>query len=62
MKAYTVKQGELTSDCWVIQIQGIEACKGCELKDTKDCGGIDIIAQIQTGTYPKTGIGERIND
>lgn len=61
MKTYTVKQNKLTSDCWMIQIQGIEACKECEWKNTEDCGGKDIIKQIQKKAYPANGIGEQIS-
>ena len=60
MKTYTVKQSDLTSDCWLIQIQGIEACKECEAKGTKDCGGINILAQMDLGKYPRAGIGKRL--
>jgi len=59
MKAYTIKQSDLTSDCWLIQIQGIEVCKVCEWKDTEDCGGKDIIKQMQSGEYPQEGKGKK---
>jgi hypothetical protein len=37
-----IKQNELTSECWLIQIDGINACKKCKYKDTKECGGSNI--------------------
>lgn len=58
MKTYTVKQRELTSDCWLIQIQGIEACKECDYWGTRDCDGKKILAQIAIGDYPESGIGK----
>jgi hypothetical protein len=60
MKAIKVNQAELTSDCWLIQIQGLEACENCELKGTPDCGGKNIIKRIGEGKYPTTGIGRCI--
>ena len=57
IKAVTVNQSELTSECWMIQFQGIEACKRCEFKDTSDCGGKDILKRIAKGKYPTAGIG-----
>lgn len=37
--------GKLTSDCWLIQFDGLKACKGCELRYSSKCGG---------GRYPKS--------
>jgi len=42
-----VNQSELTSDCWLIQIKGLEACKTCEVKGTKECGGKNIIKKLK---------------
>ena len=39
----TVKQKNLTAECWLIQIVGRAACETCEVKDTEDCGGQDIL-------------------
>ena len=55
-----IKQSELTSDCWSIQFTGIEACENCEYKDTDECGGKAIIKAIESGSYPKQGIGKRV--
>ena len=35
----TIDQSKLTSDCWAIQFSGLSACKGCDVKGTKECGG-----------------------
>ena len=37
-----INQSELTSECWLVQFQGFSACKTCEVKDTEDCGGLNI--------------------
>jgi hypothetical protein len=37
--AYTVKQSDLASECWIIQIRGLPACKKCEFLDTENCSG-----------------------
>lgn len=49
----------LTSDCWLIQFTGLEACKSCEAKGKRNCGGKAIIEKIKNGTYPENGIGKR---
>jgi hypothetical protein len=35
----TIDQNKLTPDCWLIQFNGLIACKNCEFKNTKNCGG-----------------------
>lgn len=32
-------QRNLTSECWLVQINGLEYCNGCESKDSEECGG-----------------------
>jgi hypothetical protein len=34
-----IDQSTLTSDCWMIQFNGLVACKTCDIRNTKDCGG-----------------------
>jgi hypothetical protein len=59
MKIKTIKQNDLTSDCWTIQIFGISACEKCEYKNKKRfCGGMRIRKEIESGNYPKNGKGE----
>lgn len=31
-----IDQNKLTSDCWLIQFEGLAACKNCEFKDTSE--------------------------
>lgn len=35
----TIKQDKLSSECWMIQFQGLEACRNCPYKNTAECGG-----------------------
>jgi hypothetical protein len=42
-----INQSKLTSDCWLIQFNGLSACKKCELKGTKDCGGGKTLKQLK---------------
>jgi len=37
-----IDQSELTADCWLIQFDGLSACKDCELLNKPDCGGREI--------------------
>ena len=46
-KVKTIDQSKLTSDCWLIQIYGIEACKTCEVRGTDECGGKEILKRIK---------------
>jgi hypothetical protein len=41
-----IEQDTLTSDCWLIQFTGLEACKNCEFKDTKQCGGGETLKKM----------------
>ena len=34
-----VSQKELTSECWLVQMRGLEGCNTCEFVDTDECGG-----------------------
>ena len=42
----TIDQSNLTSDCWLIQFNGLEACKNCKVKNTPDCGGGKILKTL----------------
>jgi len=65
----TVKQSELTADCFRVQIDGLNACNGnpflnipgCEYKNTDECGGLAIIEKIEKNQFPKNGIGKLEN-
>jgi hypothetical protein len=41
-----VKLSQLTPDCWLVQIEGLEACKNCEFKNTPNCGGGESLKRI----------------
>lgn len=38
----TVKQANLISECWLIQMFGKSECLMCDIKDTPECGGKNI--------------------
>ncbi len=56
-KAIKVKMGKLgepveagtiqSTDCWLVQISGLDACKNCDVKDTPDCGGGEMLKQFR---------------
>ena len=58
MKTKMVSQADLTAECWLIQIFGLEACEGCEALDTEECGGQRIREELLvTGQSGKVGVG-----
>lgn len=42
----TISQDRLTSDCWLIQINGLSECKNCPVKDTEECGGGETLKRM----------------
>ena len=51
MKIKLVKQNELTSDCWSVQIWGLESCDFCPYINTEDCGGKDIRRKLMNDKH-----------
>lgn len=58
-----IYQKDLTSDCWMVQVWGIDYCSGfgeaenqCEYLGTGECGGERIRKLILAGKYPKDGL------
>jgi len=45
-----INQSKLTSDCWMIQFKGLEACKNCEFKNTDECGGGETLKKLKNDT------------
>lgn len=37
-----VKQKNLSSECWLVQIWGLDYCKTCEYRNSAECGGKNI--------------------
>ena len=37
-----IDQSKLTSECWLIQFNGLKACQTCEFINTAECGGKNI--------------------
>jgi hypothetical protein len=49
METKIIKQSELTSECFVIQMWGIESCDSCEYLNTDECGGQEIREKLLKG-------------
>ena len=43
----TIDQKTLTSDCWLIQFTGLEACDTCDQKGKRHCGGGETLKRLQ---------------
>jgi hypothetical protein len=63
VRSKTINQGDLSSDCWPVQMWGIPYCSGfgnpdnrCEYLGTDECGGNRIREMILAGKYPKNGL------
>lgn len=59
METFIISGGELTSECWTVQMKGVDACETCELKDTDECGGQEIRATGKNANGLKVPIGRR---
>ena len=42
MQVKSIKQSDLTAECWAVQMWGIGKCEKCEFRNTPDCGGKEI--------------------
>jgi hypothetical protein len=40
--AREIPQNKLTSECWLVQMNGLQECDRCDFADTDDCGGKQI--------------------
>lgn len=58
LKVKSIRQADLTSDCWGIQMWGLSACEECDYKGTDLCGGEAIIEKIKQGAFPEGGLPE----
>ncbi len=47
MQSRMVKQANLSSECWTIQFWGLSACKECQYKGKRECGGKNIIKTLK---------------
>lgn len=44
VQAKTVRHSQISiNECWMVQTWGTTHCKDCSLRNTKDCGGQNII-------------------
>ncbi len=39
MQVKTIRQGDLTAECWNVQFMGLQGCNGCPHLNTDRCGG-----------------------
>jgi len=46
IKIKTIDSSTITSDCWMIQFKGLDACKTCEFLNTEECDGKNIIKKL----------------
>jgi hypothetical protein len=51
-----VRQGDLTGECWSVQVWGLEACMTCEYADTKECGGPEVRKAMAAGERDPAGL------
>jgi hypothetical protein len=63
VKTKRIYQKDLTSDCWLVQVWGLDYCSGygnpadaCEYLGKKDCGGQNIRKMMLAGKYPRDGL------
>ena len=54
----TARQGDLTSECWSVQLFGLEYCETCQFRDTPKCGGKDIRRTGKNSKGVRVPIGE----
>ena len=43
MKCKVISQKMLSAECWLVQVWGFDACRDCDYKDTRECGGENIL-------------------
>jgi len=43
MESRSIPQHKLSSECWMIQFRGKEACVTCDYRGTRECGGKKIV-------------------
>jgi hypothetical protein len=54
MRTKIISQKMLSTECWSVQVWGIEACENCDYQHTEECGGKQI---LKTG---KNKLGNKI--
>jgi len=57
-QARSIPQSELTAECWLVQMSGLDRCKLCEFVDTEECGGADIRKTGKNEKGYKVPLGE----
>jgi hypothetical protein len=54
----TARQGDLTTECWSVQLFGLEHCETCEARGTPECGGKSIRRTGRNSKGVRVPIGE----
>jgi hypothetical protein len=52
-------QGKLSSECWLVQTEGLDACKHCSVRGTSECGGKRIRKTGKNALGHKVPLGHR---
>ena len=52
------EQSKLTSECWSVQLFGLDYCETCPLRDTPECGGRNIRRTGRNSKGVRVPIGE----
>jgi hypothetical protein len=60
MEARSIPQKHLTSECWLIQFQGLKACETCPAKGTPECGGKNIRKKLMNELGYRVPLGKKI--
>ena len=58
--ARSIPQSELTAECWLVQMSGLDRCDKCEFVNTSDCGGQDIRETGKNEKGFKVPLGEAL--
>lgn len=61
-KVKTIKQDQLTAECWLVQMWGTSNCETCEAKGTSECGGQKILKTGRNEKGVKVGENGMEND
>jgi len=56
----SIPQSELTAECWLVQMAGLERCETCEFAGTDECGGLDIRTTGKNQKGFEVPLGEQV--
>jgi hypothetical protein len=55
MEIKTIIQGNLTEECWSVQMFGTQKCMSCKLRGKRKCGGKEIVSTGKNSKGIKIG-------